>query len=174
VQTAPPLVVRASEAREVVAPTATATSTATPTSTPIATAAPPEPPAPVPAPPARPAAGVDVPLPPPPRGTELVQDAPAHPTGGFTKPRLAEPGCVQASLRLPRDAAGLAGETATIRFAVGPDGVPSRFQLVAGPADPRVGAAIWSAVQRCEFLPGTDGQGRPALLWLVMPLRFAR
>jgi len=104
---------------------------------------------------------------------EAVVDAPAYPSEGFRKPRLAQAGCITGSLRVPRDVAGLAGESATVRFAVDAEGAPSRFQLLSGPADPRVGAAIWSAVQRCQFLPGTDAQGRPALLWLVVPLRFA-
>ena len=168
VATAAPLEVRASDAEA-------AAAAAGPTPTPAPAAGPPPAATPAASAPARPAASsADIPLPPPPPGMELVRDAPAYPADGFKKPRLAEPGCVQSSLRLPRDAFGLEGETATIRFAVGPDGAPSHFQLMAGPADPRVASAIWAAVQRCAFEPGTDAQGRPALLWLVMPLRFTR
>jgi TonB family protein len=87
---------------------------------------------------------------------------------------MADPRCVLDGLRLPRGVVGLRGETATVRFAVDPDGSVGSYEYLAGPADPRVAASIWTAVQRCRFTAGADAAGRPARLWLVMPVRFAR
>jgi hypothetical protein len=103
---------------------------------------------------------------------EQPVDAPRYAGDGFRKPRLAEPGCIGSTMRLPRDVIGTDGETATVRFAVGADGQPSQYQFLSGPSDPRVATAIWSAVQQCQFVAGADASGRPTSIWLVVPIRF--
>ena len=99
-------------------------------------------------------------------------DAPVFPGEGFKKPQLAVPGCIQSSLVPPRDLRLGRGEVVTARFAVELDGRPSQFSLLGAPTDQRIGPSRWSAVQRCRFVPGTDGKGKPAVVWLVMPFRF--
>jgi hypothetical protein len=101
-----------------------------------------------------------------------VMDAPAYPGEGFKKPRLQEPACIRDSLQLPNDLRLARGEVVTVRFAVGLDGKATDFSVVSLPSDPRIGGRIWSAVQRCTFVPGSDTRGAAAVVWLVMPFRF--
>jgi protein TonB len=101
-----------------------------------------------------------------------VVDAPVYPGEGFKKPRLVQPACIRDSLQLPRDLRLVQGETVTVRFAVGLDGGASEFSVLGNPTDSRIGGAIWSAVQRCRFVPGSDTRGNPVAVWLVMPFRF--
>jgi TonB family protein len=110
-----------------------------------------------------------IPLPPPP---VLQPSGPVYAADGFKKPKLIEAACIQDRLRLPRDVQLEPGETVRVRFAVGLDGQPSEFSLLTTPGDARVGQAIWRAIERCRFTPGTDGKGTPAVLWVVMPFRF--
>jgi TonB family protein len=121
-----------------------------------------------------PAVAGTVPLPPPPRGTELIEDAPTFALEGFQKARMAEPGCVQAAVRLPRDLANRLSGPVTVKFAVGVDGTVGLFQVMGEVPDRRVADALWSAIQSCRFIPGTDAQGRKTRLWVVMPIRFER
>jgi TonB family protein len=121
-----------------------------------------------------PAAGGAVPLPPPPRSTELVEDAPRFAVEGFQKPRMAEPGCVQAAVRLPRELVARLAGPVTVKFAVGTDGTVGLFEVVGQVPDRRVADALRSAIQSCRFLPGADAQGRKTRLWVVMPIRFER
>jgi TonB family protein len=79
---------------------------------------------------------------------------------------------VQSSVRLPRDLAATLSGTFTVRFAVSRDGSVGLIQVMDQVPDPRISEAIVSAVQSCEFRPGTDAAGRPTRLWVVMPLRF--
>lgn len=111
--------------------------------------------------------------PPPEASAEpAVEDAPIYPTDGFRRPVAADPGCVQRSLRLPRDLQDRVPETVPVRFAVGPDGVLSQFSLIAEVPDRRIGESIWAAIRDCKFKPGADARGRPVRLWVVMPIRF--
>ncbi len=126
------------------------------------------PPAPAASPPApQPAAPAPAPAP-----AARVVEPPEPPRDASRKPRLAEPGCLQQALQLPRDLALSPGEVTTARFAVGLDGAAHDFSLVGAPTDRRIGPAVWSAIQKCRFIPGTDAQGQPADVWLVMPFRF--
>ena len=34
-------------------------------------------------------------------------------------------------------------------------------------------AAIWQAIQSCQFTPGLDARGQPQLIWMILPLKFA-
>jgi TonB family protein len=101
-----------------------------------------------------------------------IEDAPAYPATGFRKAAQEDPTCVQRSVRIPRDLAGRISGPITVRFAVGPDGSVSLFQVQGDVQDRRIGDAIRAAVESCKFIPGTDPQGRPTRLWLVMPVRF--
>jgi len=112
-----------------------------------------------------------VPIPPPPA---LVEEAPRHPTEGFRRPQMAEPGCVQSAIRLPRDAASRVSGPVTVRFAVGTAGEISLFQVLGDVPDPRIADALATAVRGCRFIPGADAAGTPTRLWVTMPIRFAR
>jgi TonB family protein len=110
-----------------------------------------------------------VPLPPPPAP---IEEAPRYPTEGFRRPRLVEPGCVQRSIRLPRDATARLSGPVTVKFAVGTAGEVGLFQVLGDVGDPRVAQALSDAVRGCRFVPGADAQGTPTRLWVTMPIRF--
>jgi TonB family protein len=102
-----------------------------------------------------------------------AEDAPAYARDGFRRPEPTTPGCVQNSIRIPRDLASRLPSTLTLRFAVGRDGRADLVQVLGAVPDPRLTEALRSAVSGCSFSPGTDEAGRPTRLWVVMPLRFA-
>ncbi len=60
----------------------------------------------------------------------------------------------------------------TIKFAVGRDGRPSRFEVLTDVPDKRIAEAVWQAVQGCPFPPGLDSRGQPQLIWMILPIRF--
>jgi hypothetical protein len=97
-------------------------------------------------------------------------DAPQFATAGFRKPQLAQPGCVQRNVRLPRGAAPPA--SVTLKFAVASDGTVGLFEVLGATPDRRVTDALWTAVRGCGFVPGADAQGRPTRLWVLLPIRF--
>jgi TonB family protein len=141
----------------------------------------PAPAPPRPTPPIRPEP--EPPLPPPqfvaarqelPVSSAPLQIGPAYAREGQQKARLANPGCVVNTLRLPRDIADIDGETATVKFAVDESGQVSQYAYLAGPTDQRISSAIWSAIQRCEFIPGATSQGKPITLWVTMPVKFGK
>jgi periplasmic protein TonB len=107
--------------------------------------------------------------------TPSVEDAPVMPAAGFKKAAVAEAGCVQSHLRLPDDIMDrLNGKSVTVKFAIGRDGTPSRFQVLSPPGLPdRAQSAIWSSIQRCKWVPGADAQGKIISQWVFFPLRFA-
>jgi protein TonB len=140
----------------------------------------PAPATPRPPPPTRPE---PEPLPPPqfvasrqemPSASAPLQIGPTYAREGQQKARLADPGCVKNSLRLPRDLVDIEGETATVKFAVDETGQVSQYAYLAGPSDPKVSNAIWAAIQRCPFIPGATSQGKPVALWVTMPIKFGR
>jgi len=101
----------------------------------------------------------------------VVEEGPAYPTAGFRKPQMADAGCVQRSLRVPEEWMDRLG-VVTVKFAIGKDGVPSRFQSMTHGFADRVAPAIWRAVQSCRWIPGADAQGRPTAIWVILPIRF--
>lgn len=101
-----------------------------------------------------------------------IEEAPAYATAGFRKPEQAQRGCVQTTVRVPRELTGFISGPVTVKFAIGRDGVPSLFQVVGQAPDPRITNAIWQAVQQCKWVPGADAQGRPTKIWVVLPVRF--
>lgn len=102
-----------------------------------------------------------------------IEDAPAFATAGYRKPEMARRGCVQESVRLPRELLGFVSGPVTVKFAIGRDGVPSRFEVLTGVPDQRISGAIWKAVQECKWVPGADAQGKPTAIWVILPIRFA-
>jgi periplasmic protein TonB len=105
-------------------------------------------------------------------GANQVEEAPAFATSGYVKPAEKEKGCVGRSVRVPRDLQGTVG-SATVKFAVGRDGRPSRFEVLTDIPDKRFGDAIWQGIQSCQFTPGLDARGKPQLIWMILPLRFS-
>jgi protein TonB len=99
------------------------------------------------------------------------EDAPVYASGGYSKPAQARPGCVQSSVRTPRDLAGFVSSV-TVQFAIRPDGAPTRFSLKTPVPDPRIEQAIWNAIQQCQWIPGRDARGTPVSIWVIMPFRF--
>jgi TonB family protein len=87
---------------------------------------------------------------------------------------MAEPQCVQRAIRAPRDLADRVNGPVTIRFAVGPDGDVSLFQVMGEVPDPRLPGMLEGAVRSCAFTPGADAQGRSVRMWVTMPIRFTR
>ncbi len=136
-----------------------------PTPTPKAEPEPPPPPLPPPQ-------FVAAPVPAPPTSPVPLAIGPAYAREGYRKARQARPNCVVTSIRLPRDIVDVAGESATVKFAVDGSGRVSQFSYLSGPDDQHVANAIWTAIQRCEWVPGATAQGRPITLWVTMPIRF--
>ncbi len=106
--------------------------------------------------------------PPPPS----IEDAPAYATAGYKKPTMAEPGCVQRSVRISSDLLDYITGPVTVKFAINKDGNPSRFEVMSAISDQRIANAIWQAVKACKWNPGADAQGRATNIWVIMPFRF--
>ena len=109
-----------------------------------------------------------------PAHVEQAEDAPQFVRQGFRAPAQESPNCVQSSVRIPRDLQDFVSGPVTVRFAVDRDGSVGRFRVEGKVPDPRIAEAIWTAVRECRFSPGTDDQGHPVKLWVVMPVRFVR
>jgi len=92
------------------------------------------------------------------------------PPGGL-RPSQKSPGCVDRKLKVPADFRGIFGG-ATVKLAVDGNGSPILLHAVTPVPDPVV-AAIADAVQACEWAQGADASGRPATLWLTLPVRPA-
>ena len=101
-----------------------------------------------------------------------IEDAPAYATAGYRKPQMAQAGCVQSSVRLPRELLGFISGPITVKFAINRDGSPSRYEVMTDIPDRRISDAIWNAIQSCKWIPGADAQGRPTAIWVILPLRF--
>jgi protein TonB len=131
-------------------------------------------PTPPPPPPQPQPQEVTAPPPEPPTASSPLAVGPSVARDGQLRPRLKSPGCVAISLQTRRDVDAFAGESARVRFAVEETGKVSQFTYLSGPTDPRVANAIWSSIQRCDWAPGADAQGRPLTLWVTMPVSFPR
>ena len=100
-----------------------------------------------------------------------IEDAPVMATSGYVKPAQREKGCAQRAVRIPRDLRGIV-DNVVVKFAIGKDGVPSKFTTLSDVPDKRIADAIWQAIQACQFTPGLDPSGRPTAIWVIMPFVF--
>ncbi len=101
-----------------------------------------------------------------------AEDAPAFATAGYTKPAMAEPGCVQQRVaRLFRPPS--LPPPITVKFAVGSEGTAYRFEVM-GPAEAplELAKALEEAVRSCRWIPGKDPEGRAVPVWVILPVRF--
>lgn len=106
------------------------------------------------------------------QATNEIEDAPKFATAGYRKPAMAEPGCVQRSVRVGRDLQGFVSGPITVKFAIRPDGKPDQFQAMTAVPDQRISSEIWRAVQSCRWVPGADPRGKPVSIWVILPIRF--
>lgn len=90
------------------------------------------------------------------------------PPGGL-RPSQKSPGCVDRKLKVPAAFRDIFGG-ATVKLAVDGNGAPILLHAIT-PAPEPVVAAITEAVRACEWSPGADAAGRPATLWLTLPVR---
>ena len=102
-----------------------------------------------------------------------IMEAPRYVTSGFRAPAESRPGCVGSSIRLPADLAGYAAGQVVVKFAVGRDGTIGLAQLMTPVPDQRIFQAIRQALGSCRWRAGSDAQGQPVTLWVILPLRFA-
>jgi periplasmic protein TonB len=105
-------------------------------------------------------------------GVGSAEDGPVYPGSGARAPRLADPGCLRESLRLPRDLQGFVSGPIDVRFAIQTDGSVTDLQVLTALPDPRIAEAISRAVSSCRWIVGADVQGRPTWFWKPMRLRF--
>jgi protein TonB len=85
---------------------------------------------------------------------------------------MATPRCVENNVRIPRELAGFISGPITVKFAIGRDSAPSRFEVITNNVPDRIASIIWAAVQECKWIAGADPQGRPTNIWVILPLRF--
>lgn len=94
---------------------------------------------------------------------------PATPGQGWFKPAEVERGCVARGIVMPP---GLSGSgRVTVRFAVQEDGSADRVEVPEVVPRP-VAEAIATAVKGCRFTPGRKPDGKRAVTWATLPLRF--
>jgi len=101
-----------------------------------------------------------------------VEEVPAYATAGYRRPELAQSGCLQGALSIPRDLRRSLSGPVTVKFAIGKDGTPTSFQVMGQLEDGRIADIIWKAVTSCRWVPGADPKGKPASIWVVVPFRF--
>jgi protein TonB len=108
-------------------------------------------------------------------GPGAVEDAPEDVARRNLSPAQAEPGCVQRRQQQARelkDHPELEGRVVQVEFQVGPTGGLSGFRARDRYVGARVKAAMWSVIQECRWLPGTDAEGRPASRTVSLRFRF--
>jgi TPR repeat protein len=96
--------------------------------------------------------------------------APQYAGPGSLRPALRDPGCVERELRLPAELRGSTGGV-TVKLAVGPRGAPGLLHALS-PVPDALLAAVAEAVGRCPWSPGADSDGRPASLWVTLPVKI--
>lgn len=101
-----------------------------------------------------------------------VEEAPSYMTTGFKPPLLAEKGCLAENMKIPPQLMDLVTGPVTVKFAVYSNGAVGSIQIMTPVADPRIGDAIKRAITSCEWIPGTNAQGRPHAIWVIQPFRF--
>ncbi len=106
-------------------------------------------------------------------GAGSIEEAPRYATAGFRAPREKERGCLQSSMRVPRELAGFVSGPITVKFAVRRDGSIGQVQIMSQIPDPRIADIIRQGLSHCEWVPGADAQGNPTSIWVIQPIRFA-
>lgn len=105
-----------------------------------------------------------------PAGAEEPAPAPAeepkYAVQGWTPARLVSRGCIERTIRAPF----FRGKVVA-KFAVRPDGRITDFSLLS-PAPADVAQAVETAVRACAWVPGSDADGRPVTIWVIVPIRF--
>jgi len=102
-----------------------------------------------------------------------VEEAPRYVTTGFKPPKLASRTCLAENMRLPPELMELVSGPVTVKFAVYSNGAVGSIQVLTALPDPRIAEAIRRAIANCEWVPGSDAQGRATALWVIQPFRFA-
>ncbi len=113
---------------------------------------------------------------PPPPKAPAIEDAPVYAVGGLQEADgrpIRSAWCAACASRTICSSASRAASV-TVKFAVGHDGTPSRFQAMTTGLPDRVSSGIWAAIQACKWNPGADAQGRPTTIWVILPIRFAQ
>jgi hypothetical protein len=105
----------------------------------------------------------------------VSRDAGALREAGYTKPRSVVPHCVEKSFRIPKTLEGVATDRPyTVKFAILADGRVDRFEMLSRDAPEPLTLELKRAVETCEWIAGTDREGQPAAIWILLPLRFGR
>jgi hypothetical protein len=94
--------------------------------------------------------------------------------GPLTAPKMADPACFRDAFRFQ---GGWDREVhIAFKFPVYPDGKAGRARSVTPFANPgdrrRMEEAVTAAVKGCEWIPGRDGAGTPARIFVLLPLRL--
>ena len=100
------------------------------------------------------------------------EEAPRYMTTGFKPPQLASRGCLAESMKIPPQLLDLITGPVTVKFAVYSNGAVGSIQILTPIPDPRIGDAIKRAITDCQWVPGSDAQGRATAIWVIQPLRF--
>ncbi len=91
---------------------------------------------------------------------------------GYVKPRLADATCIAAKLRQVTLPPGVdPSHVIRVEFAVTRDARVVQFGTFDDLPTP-VLDKVRQAVATCEWIPGKDPVGRPASIWVILPLRF--
>ena len=100
-----------------------------------------------------------------------IEEAPQYATAGWRPPAMKQRGCVQSSIRIPRELQGYVTNV-TVKFGIKPNGQPYAFSVPGSEPDQRITNAIWQAITGCDWTPGADAQGKPVAIWVHLPLKF--
>jgi protein TonB len=101
------------------------------------------------------------------------EEAPLYMTSGFKAPRLSSRTCLAENLHIPAAVSDFVSGAITVKFAVYSNGAVGAIQILTPLPDARIGEAIKRAISACEWVPGSDHQGRPIAIWVIQPVRFA-
>jgi hypothetical protein len=91
--------------------------------------------------------------------------------GSYRKPAVADKGCVARTIRIPSSERRV-NQTLVVKFVVTAEGKPIMFEIPVGKPSPAIIRAIITGILSCTWLPGADGNGKAASIWVVQPVRF--
>ena len=101
------------------------------------------------------------------------EEAPIYMSSGFKAPHLSKRTCLADSLHIPAAVSEFVSGAITVKFAVYSNGAVGAIQILTPLPDARIGEAIKRAISSCEWVPGSDHQGRPIAIWVIQPVRFS-